>query len=546
MKTFSTSTPLLLLAVLAWMPQPRAGEIAASGSLPVAGATRQRTATEAVAAGDVVLLDFSAAWCGPCRQMAPLIGELGAAGWLVRHVDVDQEADLVKRFGVTAVPCYVLLVRGHEVGRINGATNRNELERLLARSRQPLGLPVADQPPAAAPAIAGVPMPRSTPPGPLPMESPPAARVVPPAVIAGGPSPAPAAAAPSARQTASDARPDAAVGSRQTLDRDSATALQERLLRATARLRVEDQQGASWGTGTVVDCRQGEALILTCGHIFRDSQGRGRIEVDLFGVPGARGIAGQIVAYDLTRDLALVSVFTDQPLEPAVVGGVGREVVPGETVVTIGCDGGRDPTMLVSQITAVDKYLGPANVQVAGQPVQGRSGGGLFDARGTLLGVCNAADPEDNEGLFAALPTIHEQLDEAGLAFVYRHVYPNTDVAAAPDRPTVPHLPDEMPAFSFDRRDRSDALPTASTGPQPTTEPAAAVIPESSVADSGGLTPGEQALIDHVRRHEGKAEVICIVRSRGEDSQSEVFVLENASPAFVERLSPAPGQPGTR
>ena len=50
------------------------------------------------------------------------------------------------------------------------------------------------------------------------------------------------------------------------------------------------------------------------------------------------------------------------------------------------------------------------------------------------LGVCNAADPADNEGLFAALPAIHEQLDEAGLAFVYRSVYPSGgagDVAAA-------------------------------------------------------------------------------------------------------------------
>ena len=84
----------------------------------------------AVAAGDVVLLNFSATWCGPCRQMAPLVGEITAAGWVVRHVDVDNEGDLVRRFGVTGVPCYVLLVKGQEVGRINGATTRGELEML--------------------------------------------------------------------------------------------------------------------------------------------------------------------------------------------------------------------------------------------------------------------------------------------------------------------------------------------------------------------------------------------------------------------------------
>ena len=78
--------------------------------------------------------------------------------------------------------------------------------------------------------------------------------------------------------------------------------------------------GVSWGTGTVIDCRQGEALILTCGHIFRDSEGEGRIEVDLFAPGGPRGVAGQVVAWDLRRDLALVSIFTDVPIE----AGAGR------------------------------------------------------------------------------------------------------------------------------------------------------------------------------------------------------------------------------
>ena len=106
------------------------------------GRSHCQTTAPATAAttGDVVLLDFSADWCGPCKQMAPLIGEIGAAGWLVRHVDVDQEHDIVKRFEVTGVPCYILLVKGHEVGRINGATTRGEFEKLLAKSRQPLGL----------------------------------------------------------------------------------------------------------------------------------------------------------------------------------------------------------------------------------------------------------------------------------------------------------------------------------------------------------------------------------------------------------------------
>ena len=512
----------------------------------------------AATTGDVVLLDFSADWCGPCQQMAPLIGEIGAAGWLVRHVDVDQEHDIVKRFQVTGVPCYILLVKGHEVGRIDGATTRSELEKLLAQSRQPLGLPKLAVP-TVSPAdsqIPGIPVPVSNSTTHLATESAVSPTVHPPAQLSGSMNqPLVGQAAERSLRNPQGAKQQPALAPPPTLAVEMKSALQRNLIQATARLRVQDPNGASWGTGTVIDCRQGEALILTCGHIFRDSVGEGSIEVDLFGDPSADRLAGQMVSYDLDRDLALVSVFTEAILEPVKIGSVGRPRDVGEGVVTIGCDGGREPTMHVSRVTSVDKYLGPANVQVAGQPVQGRSGGGLFALDGTLLGVCNAADPEDNEGLFAALPSIHEHLDEAGLAFVYRHVYPGTEneFAGNADKSTVPHLPDAMPAFSFDRRDRADAVPTASSGPRSPVEGVDPLIvdqtekqnptPLLSQAIVDGeqmqnLSAGEKALLDHVREHGGDAEVICIVRPRGaSQADSEVFMLQNASPHFVERLS---------
>ena len=495
----------------------------------------------AVAAGDVVLLNFSASWCGPCRQMAPLVGEITAAGWVVRHVDVDHEGDLVRRFGVTGVPCYVLLVKGQEVGRINGATTRGELETLLAKSRQPLGLAPLAAPPAAT-ALAGIPVPVTPAGAPLSTEPKAAPQTTGAAIVTAVP---PAAArqpdrpaAPRLKQpvVASGADQRTTAGGPQ-LDPTQRAALERRLMASTARLLVEDSQGVSRGTGTVIDCRQGEALILTCGHIFRDSQGKGRVEVDMFGPDGPRGVAGQVVSWDLKRDLALVSIFTDSQIEPVRVGGADHNTQPGASVVTVGCDGGDDPTIHHSRVTAVDKYLGPANVQVAGQPVQGRSGGGLFALDGTLIGVCNAADPADNEGLFAALPTIHEQLDEAGLAFVYRSVYPSGgagDVAAVSSGPALPSMPAEMPPVSFDRRDRADALPTAATAPTNSPNgPGPGAAPQK-------LTPGEQALIDHVWRHDGEAEVICIVRPRGAAQvPSDVFVLQGTGREFVEQLSKA-------
>mgnify|MGYP006274780899 CR=1 FL=1 len=500
----------------------------------------------AARSGEVLLLDFTASWCGPCKQMAPIVADVAAAGWVVRHVDVDRETDLVRRFGVTGVPCYVLLVKGHEVGRIDGATTRGELENLLAKAAAPLGgSALAAGPTAAADQqpIPGVPVPVAAADTHLATDPPPSA----PARLAPAEPAMPKSFSPVAAVQA--AAPQALPAL--TADSASRGALEQRLLAATARLRVEDSSGVSWATGTVIDCRQGEALILTCGHVFRDSQGKGRIEVDLFGRQGPRGVAGQVISWDLKRDLALVSIFTEATIDPVHVGGTDRATPVGAAVVTVGCNGGKDPTIHHSRITAVDKYLGPANLQVAGQPVQGRSGGGLFAIDGTLIGVCNAADPADNEGLFAALPSIHDQLDEAGLAFVYRNVYPSGGLDVAAAGPHLPNMPAEMPAVSFDRRDRADAVPTASTGAfpdavAPTAATAAgvdaALMPaESRPASSpAALSAGEAALIDHVRQHGGKAEVICIVRPHGAaDASSEVFVLKGARPDFVDHLSRA-------
>ena len=57
---------------------------------------------------------------------------------------------------------------------------------------------------------------------------------------------------------------------------------------------------------------------------------------------------------------------------------------------------------------------------MAGEPVVGRSGGGLFSADGMVIGVCNAEEPVDHEGLFAALGSIHAALDQQGLASLYK------------------------------------------------------------------------------------------------------------------------------
>ncbi len=142
---------------------------------------------------------------------------------------------------------------------------------------------------------------------------------------------------------------------------------------------------------------------MTCGHIFRDSQGNGKILIDVFGPQPVQKLEGVLVSYDIKRDVGLIRFRPGVPVTVAPDRS-------SRTTAAAGRSGGQHrlrswrPADDARQVNSLNKFLGPANVQVAGQPVQGRSGGGLFDAQGQVVGVCNAADPADNEGLFAARP----------------------------------------------------------------------------------------------------------------------------------------------
>ncbi len=283
----------------------------------------------------------------------------------------------------------------------------------------------------------------------------------------------------------------------------SGAASPAQLIESSVRLKVEDPTGSSYGSGTLIDTRQGDALVLTCGHIFRDSNGTGTIKVDLCGPGAPQQLPGRLVSFDLENDIALVSIRPGGPVVVAPAAPKGHTIAPGAKVITVGCNHGGPATALHSQIASIDKFLGPPNLQVTGAPVEGRSGGGLFTDDGLVIGVCNAADPADNEGLYAALASIHQELDEAGLTAIYAArpapSNPPSDLAA---NQQVPAMPTSMPAPGM-----------AAGGPQAT----------SSGSAAGG--------------NDG-AEVICVVRPLNKpNAASEVIRLDRASQAFLQQLA---------
>jgi thioredoxin len=450
----------------------------------------------ALSSGDTVLLDFYADWCGPCRQMDPVVHDLQAAGYPIRKINIDNERQLAAKFGVTGIPCFVLVVDGQEVKRLSGAQSRQELQKLLSAAGAKRGPgPVAR---AQSPDDAGATFFPTIPSDPL-----------------GSPPPQDLPHRPNLAPAVADSVDESTEP--QSVESD---AVLRRLMAASVRLKIDDGSGNSVGSGTIIDARDGEALVLTCGHIFRDSKGKGPVTIDLFGPDAPQGLPGHVLSYDLESDVGLISFRPGVPVAAVRVAPANR-VRQASAVVNIGCNHGKNPTARVSRITAINKFLGPATFSVAGQPDQGRSGGGLFSVDGYLIGVCNAADPADNEGLYAAVESVHKELERKGLKeMCLEPADPASGNVLTALAVEPPAMPSRMPPPGVDRSS-SGLLDTSDDGAAPT-----------------GMTRQEAATLAEIGRRSQGAEVICIVRSLNDPrAKSEIIVLDRASPEFVKQLA---------
>jgi thioredoxin 1 len=77
----------------------------------------------------LVVVDFQAEWCGPCKTMAPLVEELDTEMPDVTFVaiDVDAEPALSQEFAVQSIPTFLFLRAGHLVDRVVGALPKEQL-----------------------------------------------------------------------------------------------------------------------------------------------------------------------------------------------------------------------------------------------------------------------------------------------------------------------------------------------------------------------------------------------------------------------------------
>lgn len=82
----------------------------------------------------VVLVDFSAAWCGPCQTLAPILHEVKAHygdRLSVVKIDVDKNQALAQKFAVQGVPTMILYANGNQVWRQSGVLPRHEIIKVI-------------------------------------------------------------------------------------------------------------------------------------------------------------------------------------------------------------------------------------------------------------------------------------------------------------------------------------------------------------------------------------------------------------------------------
>jgi thiol-disulfide isomerase/thioredoxin len=417
--------------------------------------------------GQPQLYFFTNPGCGPCKQVKPEINLLISKGYPVTIVDTTQRPDIAQQFRVDRTPVTLLVSNNQIAGRKAGYVDARTIVGWFDSARATETKAVARDSKTGN----GVARPL--------------------------------------RATRSDASKISSTVHRGTRQPSGQT--EYNAMRATVRLKVEDPEGISFATGTVIHSNNGESLVLTCGHVFREVGNRGKVTADI-GFEGneTKTVPGKLVSYNSgSKDIALVVIQPGFDIPSVSVAPRAFQVSDGDQVFTLGCDHGEDATIRRTRIKRQAFYSSPETPNVKakkydifGRPVDGRSGGGMFTAGGQLIGVCNAAAVEVDEGVYTALDNIHWQLAQVNLSHLFQ---PEQAIARLESNPPA----ENTEAQRVRPLNRPNTLGVA-------TRPVSRLTQPSDESED--------------------TQVIVILQSKSNPGQTETLIIEHPTTEFLEQL----------
>lgn len=462
--------------------------------------------TTAPAPEEIQLLEFTAPYCGPCKTIAPRIDQLISEGYPITKVNISKRPELSARYRITMIPTFVLLIDGKERHRYKGTENVGKLRKLMDAAREYVDQRNAKKS-AEAPPVVTTPEParptlkeriQSLLPGSKPE-------------------------VPEVPESVRGQEPEKAATPRGKLDTAEKLAMA-----SSVRIRVTYDGKVQFGSGTIIQSREGRTIVLTCAHIMDQAGDDPKVQVDVFLNGRTTTYVGKVIGHHIDSDVGLIAIPTSSRLPTAELVEPERKPERGQKVFSIGCNNGKEPTRETTTLTAVDRYSGPNNLETNKAPAHGRSGGGLFDLNGRVIGVCSAAERKSNRGLYAGNQAIFRMLKKHKLLSVY-----GGELAEAPpvkDRQTLYDSTEASGGF-----DTSLPEQIAAVAPATHKTPAQEIgIPDRiHVINRDRAARDVQNLLEEFG---GDAEVTVVIRPRDPNRSSRIVVIPHASSNFVAML----------
>jgi hypothetical protein len=305
---------------------------------------------------------------------------------------------------------------------------------------------------------------------------------------------------------------------------------------ASVRLRIVSGQTAVPGSGTIIASRPGRTLVVTGGTLLANAAQDAKFEV--YVSDAATPYFAKVVKADADLDVGLLEFATDAALPAAQVAAVTAAPMVGDRVVSIGATEGKEFSREQTRVLAVNKYVGADNLECEGVPTLGRCGGGLFNSRGELVGVCVATGNEGATGLFAGLKAVQSLLASCGAEspFETRAAVATNDSPATTNVDLGSSQP--APAAAMMRNGADDLFASYD-------ETREAAAPVQTAENTGAMARAEAVLGANANGQE-----LIVILPQNSSSGSRVMVIHRPSPKLLSFLNgetdPLNPQPGVR